>query len=289
MARTIEIIYNAIIAEKQAQSELNALQPAIDDAQTLLADLTSASKVAAWRLQAWTMAVAVHLHEIIFDQFKGEIETRAAEIPSLTAKWYADRALEFQFGDSLVYDGVKFVYSPIVEANQIIKRAVAIDAGGQVRIKVAKLNGTTLKPEALTAPELSAASDYLNDIKGAGINIAVSSADPDDIKVNFFIQYDPQVLAPDGSDLNDPAVFPVINAIEAYIENLPFNGVFNETALVDAVQAADGVLDAVLNETQTRFGAIPYAVIDKNYIPDAGHLLLDQGASVFTYTIETQF
>jgi len=63
MARTIEIIYNAIIAEKQAQSELNALQPAIDDAQTLLADLTSASKVAAWRLQAWTNSLSNWIHQ----------------------------------------------------------------------------------------------------------------------------------------------------------------------------------------------------------------------------------
>ena len=41
MARTISEIYNAIISEKQNQTELTALQPAIDNSQTLLEDLTS--------------------------------------------------------------------------------------------------------------------------------------------------------------------------------------------------------------------------------------------------------
>ena len=50
MARTIGEIYDLLVAEKNNQPTLAALQPAIDDEQTLLSDLTSASKVAIWRL-----------------------------------------------------------------------------------------------------------------------------------------------------------------------------------------------------------------------------------------------
>ena len=289
MARTISEIYNAIIAEKQTSAELTALQPAIDDTQTLLSDLSTTSKVAIWRLYSFIMAVAIHYHEVVFDLFKAEIEARAEEIPKLTARWYRDQALAFQFGDSLTYDGVKFKYDPINTANQIIKRAVAIDAGGQVRIKVAKLNTSTLKPEALTAPELTAAADYINEIKGAGVNVAVTSANPDDLKIDLFIRYNPQILTNTGALVDDLTTFPVIDAAEGYIENIPFNGVFNETEFIDAIQAAQGVEDAVLNSSSAKFGALAYSVIDKNYIPDAGHLALDLPSSTLTFTTETTF
>ena len=70
MARTIQQIYDAIITEKQNMTALNALQPSVDNAQTLLSDASSSSKVAAWRLLFWVVAAAIYLHEVIFDKHK---------------------------------------------------------------------------------------------------------------------------------------------------------------------------------------------------------------------------
>ena len=285
MARTINEIYDEIITEKETQSVLNGLTPAPDDAQTLLADLTTTSKVAIWRLWYYTLAVAINIHENAWDLFKAEVEDRALEIITGTTRWYRDQSLLFQNGDALTYDAAsgKYIYDPITPANQIIKRCAVIDTGAQVRIKIAKLDGSG-KPIPLTAGEVTAYEGYLGQIKFAGTSTTVTSADADDLKLDLFIQYDPQVLDSNGADLNDPAVFPVDDAITAYIENIPFNGILNLTALNDSIQAAEGVLDSVINSAEAKFGLLPYSAINTNYVPDAGHLELDQVNSTITYT-----
>ncbi len=288
MARTIQQVYDDLIVEKQSQTALNGLQPAIDDAQTLLNNLTTTSKVAKWRLDLWIVAFGISAMENLFDLFSVEIETRAKEIPAGTLKWYSDQTFLFQLGNVQVYntDQQKFVYDPIIEANRIVKRAVAGQIGDQVRIKTAKLDGSG-NPIALTVAELSALNDFWNGSTGnkfAGTNLAVTSNDADELRVDLFVQYDPEILAPDGSLLTNPATFPVIDAINDFISNLPFNGIFNLTSFTDSIQNADGVVDPVLNDATSRFGLLPFTSINKNLLPDAGHLVLDQPGSTFTYT-----
>jgi len=289
MARSIDEIYDAIITEKETFPSLDGLEPKPDDSQTFLDDLTSNSKVAIWRLWYRAVAVAINVHESLFDTFELEVEDRGDELITGTARWYAGEVLLFQNSDSLVFNNAtrKFEYVPVIPANQIIKRVAVIDTGAQVRIKVAKLLAG--KPEPLTAPELTAFETYLGQIKFAGTSTAVTSAVADDFIVDMFIHYDAQVLANDGSLLSNPGTFPVIDAIEGFVENLPFNGVLNLTSLVDAVQLADGVLDIVLNSASAKFGFLPFTPINKNYIPDAGHLLLDEPGSTFVYTDQVTF
>lgn len=284
MARTIQVIYDSIIAEKQNQTALNALQPAIDDSQTLLNDLTTTSKVAIWRLWAWLTAVAINVHENVWDLFKAEVEARALQLPTGTGLWYHAQILLYQHGDALGWTGTQYGYDPITPANRVIDTAAVIDAGFQVRIKLAKFD-LAGDPEALSAAELSGAQGYINQIKFAGTATSVTSAAADDLKVNYFIKYDPLILAPDGSLISDPSAFPVIDAIKAKVKGLPFNGVLSLMQLTDSVQAASGVLDATLNSAEAKFGALPYAAINKEYLPDAGYLALDEVTSTFTYNI----
>lgn len=284
MARSISEIYDSIIAEKQNQASLNALQPAIDDSQTLLADLTTTSKVAIWRLWAWTTAVALNIHENVWDLFRAEVEARSLEIPTGTGLWYHNEILKYQHGDALTWTGTQYVYSPIVEANRVVDVAAVIDAGFQVRIKLAKFD-VSGNPEALSGAELSGAKGYINQIKFAGTATSVTSGNADDLKVNYFIKYDALLLAPDGSLISDPSQFPVTDAIKNKVKGLPFNGVLSLMELTDVVQAAEGVLDATLNSAEAKFGALTYSAINKEYLPDAGYLLLDEINSVFTYNV----
>lgn len=282
MARSISEIYDEIITEKETMASLSGLLPAPDDSQTFLQDLSSTSKVAIWRLWAWVTAVAINIHEKIFDLHKAEIEARALEIPTGTAIWYHEQALKFQFGDSLTWNGVAYVYPTITPANQIVKLVAVVDLSFLVRIKAAKLDGGG-NPIPLTAPELSAFEGYIIQIKFAGTSTIVTSSVADDLQVDYFIKYDPLVMAPDGSLLDDPATFPVKDAINAYASSLPFNGKLTLMELTDAVQLAEGVVDVTLNTASAKFGALPYVAINKEYTPDAGYLVLDEGTSVFTY------
>ena len=274
MARTIQQIYDAIIAEKETLTTLNELQPNTDNAQTLLSDLTSSSKVAKWRLMFWVVAAAIYLHEVVFDKHKAEVEAIADNLITGTARWYQEQSLLYQHGDALDFVNNKYVYSPINEANQIIKRAAALEVGGIVRIKVAKLDSNSL-PTALSSAEKTGFSTYVGQIKFAGTNVSITSNAADLLKIEYDIVYDPLVLDSTGQLIAESGTYPVVDAINTFIQNLPFNGVLNLTALTDAIQGAKGVVDPVLNSAEAKYGSLAYSTINKNYTADAGHMVID--------------
>jgi hypothetical protein len=274
MARTITEIYDALISEKENLDALSGLVPAPDNHQTFLQDLTSTSKVAIWRLFLWIVAVAIWAHETLFDRYEAKIIDLKYKLITHTPLWWQQRALEFQFGYTLTWNGAQFVYTTIDEVAKIVKRSAVVVSQGVVRIKVAKLDGGGL-PVPLSGPELTAFTAFANEQAPAGINVIVISADADLLKLGYLVYYDPLVLAPDGSLLTSPAVFPVEDAINGYIQNLPFNGVLNLTALTDAIQQALGVVDPVIQSAQAKYGLTAYVDVVDNYTSYAGHMKVD--------------
>ncbi len=275
MARTIAEIYNQIAAEKATLTELQNLQPAIDDAQTLLNDLTSTSKVGAWRIFAFVIAVAIWVHEKLWDAFKSEVDAIvAAAIPG-TARWYRNMCLLFQFGDTMIYQNYKFQYDPVDPDKQIIARASATEQGGDVLLKVAKeTNGV---PEKLTTEELEAFSTYIAKIKFAGTWCNVVSADPDLLNITMQVYYDASLISASGELLSDTSVKPVEDAVNNYLASLPWDGVFMNNALIDSVQAAVGVSDVVLTTTQAKANAATtFNTIARTYRTVAGYMIANQ-------------
>ncbi len=294
MARTIIEIYNEMIAEKETNANLSTLQPAIDSGQTLLTDLTTASKVAIWRLIFFVVAVGIWSHEKIFDLHKAEIETRANEMIPGTLRWYRDQALKFQYGDALIWDDetLKFAYPTGSTGAKLIAQASAIEPAGannQVRIKVAKLVSNDLVP--LLPGEETAFSNYINQIKFAGTNVSVTNINADLLKLNIEIVYNPLILTPTGELISDPGIYPVRDAINNFIKFLPFDGVFNRNKFIDAIQSASGVVDPIINSIEAKTGALPYNPILNNYIAGAGYLKIDPlfpltDPAVVTYTAQ---
>jgi len=275
MARDLTEIYNELVTEKQTFTTLNGLQPAIDDSQTLLNDLTTTSKVAIWRLMLFVVAVGIWTHENIFDLHKAEIEALAAQFIGGTVEWFQSTALAFQYGDSLQFIDQKYSYPVIDTSKQIVQRCAIDEVSGQLRVKAAKLSGGL--PVPLSTPELNAFSAYINQIKFAGVNVVITSNVADKLKLTYKVFYNPLVLTATGEDIDNPGVFPAEDAINNHIQNLPFNGVLNLTSLTDSVQAAAGVVDPVLTSAEAKFGALAYTPIVENYKADAGYLEIDAG------------
>ena len=288
MARTISEIYTVLITEKETHSNLDALVPNPDTVQTFLDDLTTTSKVAIWRLLLWVVAVGMWSHEQVFDLHKAEVEETAADAVTGTVRWYIDQAERFQYGDELTWNSttLKFEYSSTSTGDTVVQKAAAIEVGSQVRIKVAKDDGADgLEP--LTAPQETAFTTYINRIKFAGTNISITNNPPDSLKLALTINYDPLILDSSGVLISDGVTTPVDDAISDYISNLPFNGILNLTALVDALQAAEGVVDPVLSTVETTASGGVYTSSGQNYTADAGYLELDEVESVITYTAVT--
>lgn len=284
MARTIEEIYDALVAEKETLDVLSGLQPDPDDSQTFLQDLTSNSRVAIWRLWLYVTAYGHHVIEVLHDRHVAAVEALRYTLITGTALWIRDRSLRFQLGDSLTWNGTQFAYPVISTTNQIVKRAAVTDSGGIVRIKVAKLDADGVTPVPLDAGEKTSFEAYLGQIMFAGINWICLSANADEIKITATVIYDPLVMNPDGELISDTSIKPVESAILGYIRNLPFDGVFNRNELIDAIQVAAGVVDPQLNDEslEARYGLNPFAVIENNYDSFAGHIKIADGFDLDT-------
>lgn len=270
MARTIPVIYDGIIVEKETFATLDGLLPLGDNFEDLLTDINSPSKVAIWRLWAFVIAVGIFVLETLWDVARLEIQSQADAAVTGTPIWWRDEALKFQLGDDLVFNGKQFVYQVLDPSKQIIAQAAVVEVGRQIRIKVVKENNVPLD-----SGELAAFVAYINEIAFAGTNPVGISQIPDLLKVFYKIIYDPLVLSADGSLISDPAVFPVEDAINSFLTKLEFNGALVLTKMTDAVQQAEGVIDPILQNAEAKFGALPFEPIVDSYLTNGGNIVID--------------
>lgn len=273
MARSIQEIYDALITEKETMTQLNALQPSMDNAQNLLSDLTSSSRVAIWRLIFFVLAFGIWTLEKLFDEHKAWVEARALELFVGNKAWYHSKTLEFQLGDSLVFENGVYRYPTVNTENQIIKRASVSEVGGDVLIKLVKLSSGL--PAPLTNPELLAFVSYMEKVKFAGVDVIYISRLPDLLKIYFKIYYDPLLMTDTGELLSAPGTFPVVDTIKNYCFGLQFDGVFSFTELTDLLQKTPGVHTPIFLNASAKVGTNPYADIGDFYNPAAGYLKID--------------
>lgn len=260
MARTIAQIQAAIIAAKAADSNLSGL--------------TSTSTVAIWRLWTYIVAVCQWTLEVLYDLHKQEVKDILAVQRPHTLRWYVTKAKLFQYGDDLAIESD--VYDVIDESLQIVKQAAAVegaDAVNAIRLKVAKESAGLLAP--LSTPELDAFKAYMALVKDAGVRLIITSSAPDNLRTNFVIYYNPLIINPSGARIDGTAATPVKDAVNAFLLELPFNGVFLPNRLRDAVEAVDGVVIGELVYALCRFGTNPFLPVTSEYNPDSGYLLLD--------------
>lgn len=271
MARTQKEIFEALILEKESNSNLSGL--------------TSTSKAAVWRLLLWVAAAGIWIHEQLWEQKRQDLIDLAAKIPFGTAPWYADQALLYQHGDSLEWIEDRFVYAEEDESARIVKRAAVSTDGAQVNIKVAKEDGSGNLVKLSTA-EKSGLTGYFEEIKFVGTPLTVISEDPDDLKIEVAIYFDPLKLTSTGALVTDATSFPVIDAVNEYLESLDFGGVFREGELSQKILQVDGVVNVGINGLSAKYGGLSYAPFDDQYQSFAGYMALDVAGSTINYYSE---
>jgi hypothetical protein len=264
MARTIEDIQQKMITDVQADATLAPL-------------LTSTSKVAVWRLTFYIVAVAIWTLDKLFDILKEDIDETISALKPHSLRWYAGKAKAFQLGYNLVneadyYDNTGFT-DDVIALSKIVSYAAVVEQVRGVRIKVAKTIGADLG--ALTVGELAAFTQYMKEIKDAGVKLKITTAAADNLKLSLRIQYDPLVINSVGARIDGATTTPIKDAIKLHLKNLPFNGVFSIQKIVDAIQAVEGVSDLNVDSVQTRYGALAFTAVNISVIPDAGYLRIE--------------
>ncbi len=246
------------------------------------------SKVSIENIWFSIVASAIWALESIYDSFRADVDEKIAGAVLASIPWYHKISLEFQYGDSLVFDDEtqQYVYPEIDAEKQVVKFAACRDIGGGVYVLAAGADASG-NPVALSAAVQAAFESYLRQRKPAGVILQVGSYDPDLVRVAMTVQYDPQILNATGQLIADTSVRPVEDAINTYLHNIVYGGVLNKSKLIDAVQAAPGVVDVVLSSVAVKsenMGAF-VTLTANNYTSYSGAFESDNLTSGISYVL----
>ncbi len=260
MARTIAQIQQSIIDAKNADATLSGL--------------SSTSNVAVWLLWTYVVATCNWVLENLFDAHKAEVTGIIATQKPHTLQWYVTMAKQFQYGVSLPADSDTYTVPSTDPAVVIVSYAAVVELTTLVRVKVATLSAGLLAP--VTSPQLTALTAYMQLVKDAGVRLQVTSGDPDTLQLKVKIYYDPLVLDATGARLDGTSTTPVKDAVNSFLTNLPFNGLFVLNNLIAALQAIEGVVIGDVVSAQATYASLPYTAVTVEYTPDAGYMALDE-------------
>lgn len=225
------------------------------------------SKVSVIRLLFWVVASVIALKETLLDEWKESVKKVAEDTHYGTSAWWKKAAFDYEVGKDLVVVDGKVGYATIDESKRIITAASVTELGRVIKIKVAKGEVGNLSP--LSAEELQSFNGYLNAIKPLGLIVSASSESANNVIVNGVLTYEGEYLK---SDIEER----VNEAINGYLKNLEFGGIFYIGRMVSEILKVDGVVNADIDSVM-----IDNVNVDGKASPSSGYAILS--ANNFTY------
>lgn len=283
MARTIQEIKKTMTDHFMNDSTLRSAYGITGDTATW--DNTF-STVSVENILIYIVAVCAYSLEVMFDVFRKDVDEQIAQNIVPTIRWYHTQALQFQYGDRLVYDEQveAFKYPISNESKRVIKYCAVKDRGGSIQILVGGESGGL--PSVLSNDILTAFKSYMNEVKIAGIILAIQSLPADNIRITAIIQVDPQIISTGGQQISDGS-YPVRDAINEYLHGIVYGGTFNKTKCVDMIQNVVGVIDVTLGTVLAKAdAALEYTVVESNnYTAISGCFISNNLDSSLTYVV----
>jgi len=164
-----------------------------------------------------------------------------------------------------------------IQNSKVIKYAAVTSSGGQLSIKIATESAGILSP---IAPEVKLAFEaYILEITDCGVKYIVVNHLPDILLLNFKIFINPLVLDSTGMSILN-GNYPVEDAINEYMKELPFDGELVLAHLIDKLQKAEGVVIPHLINAESQAIDINTNVyneaqpIDVKTIPESGYFTI---------------
>lgn len=228
--------------------------------------------------------------ENIFDVHKNETAEMISQqkVPGL--RWYRNLALKFQYGFDLIAESDQFepMYLDInsgqminatpeqIAAAKIVKYAAVtkVDGASKISMKIAPANGNDI----FNNDQMIAFGEYIQESQAAGDHIVIVNYKPDILKINFKIVYDPLVLLSTGMSILTGAE-PVKDAVNKFLQNLPFNGQLSVQKLEAAILNVEGVEDLQNLSVSTKWiePGVGYGILQPvqiSTIPKSGRFTL---------------
>ena len=236
------------------------------------------SNVSIESILFYCFAVAVWSLEKLFDAHIAEVDNKIDQLEPHTLRWYVNKTKNFMYGYKLVdnsdYYNIEGMNDEDITAARLVKYAVATESNTVVYIKVAGQDANG-KPCLLNSNVFTALSSYINTIKDAGVAVKLRNEPADHIKLSLIIYYNPTLMDAQGQ-LSD-GTLPVNLAVQQVITNLPFNGIFRNTDLLDAIKniAAVEVCDIVSVQVRPDNATEYVGVVGYNK-PYSGYYAIDE-------------
>lgn len=251
---------DAILADATLVQALN-----LDTTKSWDAQMSAVSVI---NILLFVVAVGLHTMEWMFDLFTQHVEERIAAAYPGSVSWLYNRALEFQDDDEANdYYAQHGRYESAVESKQIVKHVSVVEKFNMVTIKVSGQNH-----EPLTAMQLAAFGAYMNNLKFAGVHLAISSIQSDDLSLTLRVWRNRLVMrAEDNAKIQE--------AVTLYLDSIKYGGIFNKTKLIDALQVIPGVTDVIIEGCvfDAHDSNTTHTVLDsQNYESIAGHITLNE-------------
>ena len=226
------------------------------------------SAVSVESLLFYALAYGLMLLEKITGDSITKLEEHFSRLRPHTLSWYAEKIKAFQLGDTLPPD--TDVYPEINKAKQVVKYCSLTERNGILSAKIAGQKDG--KPFRLPEETVKKVSEYIRRIKDAGVRVMLSSGDADKFSVKLLVHYDP---------LKDLTTQDIERAISAYLESMPFDGIYSNMTLIDAIQKIDGVRVAEVLVSSASYGNNTPEDIVSTYVPMSGYMELNKAEITF--------
>lgn len=278
MARTIKEIADGMKADFVRNETLQGLYGLTDydpDRDTVAQAAYYDSKFSAVSVETcilFVVAACAALVENMFDWFTEDVDETVNNERYGRKGWYEKTAMKFQFTDGTDYelDEDTGDYEVANEEARIVTHASATSSGFGVKLKVAKGDVGALSP--LTQDERDSFQTYINRLKPAGVPVTVVSRNADLLAVNMAVYYDPLVFT------EATAQQKVKDTITAYLQGMAFDGAFVAMAMIDRLQAVQGLDVIEVRNVRYKHEGYEYREMEYNdsypYIPDSGYMAL---------------
>ena len=244
------------------------------------------SAVSLENILVYIVAACCHVLEVFFDTHKSEVDAKISRAVVASVPWYHKLALQFQYGDRLVFDDTtqQFVYAAQDTKKQVVKYVAVRDRGTSIQMLVAGEKDS--RPEPLSDDVLTAFKNYMNRVKIAGVVLAIRSLPSDTVSSSATICVDPLSIDRNGTRISDGSK-PVETAIENYLKSILYGGTFNKTKLVDAIQGVEGVTDVELFSCSYSTDGKSFKVISgNNYTAEGGSFVVSGLANTLRYAVQ---
>jgi hypothetical protein len=245
MSQNIEFYKQKIIDAKNLKPEL--------------VGLTSDSKVSVWGNFSYIIAVCVGIFDQLLDLFRAEIETKTEANPPSTGTFVVDKSKNlFQYDINvpqiLQVINDKSTYTTIDLNKRIITRcAITTLPNKKVVVQVAKSE----PPEKLTANELIAYDQFLDNMLPIGINYTAYSSDPNKVYILADVYFNGSLA----SSIKEI----VVKSINSYLSLIDENSFLVISDLENAIKQTEGVISVVLKKVYLRADTNSFTLADKIY------------------------